>query len=267
MRVHAGVHVVQRHERPEHHARAHQEHHGQGHLADDQQAPRTDADCAFVTAALLQPVVEIGAACAERRQEAREDAGEHRRGGDEQRHARVDGDLVSARDLIGEDRGRCAEAEARQQQSRQSAGGREDQRLREQLLEDAPAPGAQRRTDRQFLTAAEATREQQVPDVRACDQQHESDRAEQHQERGPDVADDELLQRQDRRAPARVFLWIVALEPLGDRVHLGLRTLDRHAGLQARDHLHVVVIADRPVFIGERQRYPDVPRDGAPGQY
>ena len=70
----------------------------------------------------------------------------------------------------------------------------------------AAAAGAERGADRDFLAAAERAREQQVADVGTGDQQDEADRRQQHDQRPADVADDVLLQRNDRRAPAGVRL-------------------------------------------------------------
>jgi hypothetical protein len=81
------------------------------------------------------------------------------------------------------------------------------------LLEDARASGAERRPDRQLLSPAQRARKEQVPDVRAGDQQHQRNRGEEHHQRPPNVADDQLLKRDHGCAPARVGLREFAFEP------------------------------------------------------
>jgi hypothetical protein len=128
------------------------------------------------------------------------------------------------------------------------------------LLEYATASRAQCGTDRQLLSARERTREEQVADVGAGDQQNERDRAEQHDERHPDVANNQLLQRDHRRAPARICLRVLALEARRDRAHLRLRLLDGGAGFHPRDDLRIVVVAHRAIGVAVRERHPEIAR-------
>jgi hypothetical protein len=72
------------------------------------------------------------------------------------------------------------------------------------LTDDARAAGAERRANRDFLPARQRTREQEIGDVGARDEQHESDGANQHDERAPDVADDLFLQRHDAEGQSAV---------------------------------------------------------------
>ena len=77
-----------------------------------------------------------------------------------------------------------------------------------------------------------------------------------HDQRHPDVADDELLERNDGGAPAGVRLRVLALQPAGDRNQFGTRLIDRHAGLQTRNDLRIVVLANGALFGRVRQRHP-----------
>ena len=104
-----------------------------------------------------------------------------------------------------------------------AAGDREHERLDQHLLEDARAAGAERGADGELFAPRERASEQQVGDVRAGDQEHEGDGGEEHDERHPHVADDQLLQRHDDGTPPGVGLGILLLEALRDRVHLRLR--------------------------------------------
>ena len=185
---------------------------------------------AVAAAALLQRVVQI--ACGRRAAPAA-----RRRGcrcridapSDEQQHAPVDRDLVGAR-APGRRAAPRPAARLARASSRPAAppATREHQRFDQQLLEDAarvrrraprgsrsPCGGRARartagcrRSRRRSAARAPTAASSITSDV-------------------PDVADDQLLQRDDGRAPAGVRLRVLALEPLRDHVHLGLRLRER----------------------------------------
>ena len=77
-----------------------------------------------------------------------------------------------------------------------------------------PAPTAARTTSSR--PRADGAREQQVRDVRARDQQHEGHRGQQHEQRLPRVADDDLLKRHDRDALVAVAERILLRQPRGN---------------------------------------------------
>ena len=132
-------------------------------------------------------------------------------------------------------------------------------RLREDRPDDAAAPGAERRADRDLLAPPERLREHEVRDVGAGDQEHEADRAEEHEQRRSHVADEVLVQRDDRGAPAFVVLRILRREPGGDGVHLAARGLDGDAFLQPREDPEVVDAADGLGSSGvENERQPEL---------
>ncbi len=151
-------------------------------------------------------------------------AGEDRCGDDEQQDAAVDRDLVGARNLsrraASAPAARLARASSRPAAPPAIAS---TSASISSCWKTRRAPRAERRADRDLLAASERAREEQVADVGARDQQHERDRGEQHHQRHADVADDQLLQRDDGGAPAGVLLRILALEPHRDRFHLGFR--------------------------------------------
>ena len=82
-----------------------------------------------------------------------------------------------------------------------------------QQLPQQPAAGsAQRRSDGQLALTSGRSREQQVRDVDAGDQQHEKDRAEQDQQRPPDVADDFVVESNEPHADSCIHR-VLTLEP------------------------------------------------------
>ena len=99
----------------------------------------------------------------------------------------------------------------------------------------APAR-AERRSHGDLLLARQRSRQQQVRDVRAGDQQHESHRRHEHEQRQPHAADRLLLQRQHAKRQAavrRIEVRVLAPETGGERVELGPRLLDRRARRRA----------------------------------
>ena len=71
----------------------------------------------------------------------------------------------------------------------------EQQALGEQLPGDAARAGAERGMDRELLLPPFRADQEQVRDVRAGDEQHDADRAEQHPQHPADVADHVLRER------------------------------------------------------------------------
>ena len=102
--------------------------------------------------------------------------------------------------------------------------------------------------------------QQQIGDVGAGDQEHKADRAQQHQESGPHVPHDFLRQRPHVDAVLGIRLGIGLRELRGHAVHVGLRLLSGHPGLQAshgaqtgmrlaRARQHVVPLAEQGVDV------------------
>ncbi len=58
-----------------------------------------------------------------------------------------------------------------------------------------PRPGADGQSNRDFTLAAGGADQQEIRDVGARDQQHQTDRASQHQERWPNIEHDRVLKR------------------------------------------------------------------------
>ena len=83
-----------------------------------------------------------------------------------------------------------------------AAGQRDDQAFGEQLLEQAAAAGADRQPHGDLLRAARRPGEEQVGDVRAGDEQHQSEGGEDDRGHAEDVAAS-FGQRQRRRRPDR----------------------------------------------------------------
>ena len=110
----------------------------------------------------------------------------------------------------------------REHEAEHSTHQAQEDALDEQLPDDAPARGAEGHPDGDLARAVRRSRQQQVGDVRAGDQQHEGHRGEQHEERLPGIAHDGFLQRHHRHALLAVADRILRRQPRCNAGHLGL---------------------------------------------
>src|SRR5205085_696260 len=121
------------------------------------------------------------------------------------------------------------------------------------------ASRAQRRAQRELTVPRGSAREQQVGDIRACDQQDEGDSREEHEQNWPDIADNLLANRRERDAPAGVVNWILLLELARDYVQLRLGLLHCYAGHEP-PHASQKSAAGFSIVLRrlERERSPDL---------
>ena len=75
-----------------------------------------------------------------------------------------------------------------------AAGDSQNRTFEKQPQRDVSAPGAESRTDRQFLSAAFNPHQQQVGNVGACNQQHHNNRTHQDPKDISYIADDILFE-------------------------------------------------------------------------
>ena len=122
-----------------------------------------------------------------------------------------------------------------------AADQRQHQAFGQQLADDAPPPGAERGAHRELARPRAGARQQQVRDVGAADQQHESDDAEKQHRRHLEIAaDHRVVHRLEPHAAALVGLRELTGQPVGHRRQIGLRGADADAGLHPADHLQHV---------------------------
>ena len=113
------------------------------------------------------------------------------------------------------------------------------------MIRARPAPSTARGRSRCRVTE----RQQQVGDIRAGDQQHEPDRAEQHVERPLHVPGERAAQRDDGQRSRVVVGRMLAAHLLSDRVQLGGGGGDRDAALQPPESAQVLAAPARRVAV------------------
>ena len=190
----------------------------------------------------------------ERRRRADEQPGHQRDADRERDDGAVHPHFAEARDAERLETGQRVAAPGRDEKPRHRADHRQQQAFRQQLADEPPAAGAERRPHRELALARGRACEQQVGDVRARDEQHEADGAQQQQQRGPRVFDDVAVQRGDRELEVSVVLRVRLLEAFRDVLNVSRRGVTAHAVLHAADHVEepraAVVYAER-LIVGE----------------
>ena len=119
------------------------------------------------------------------RDEREEHRGRNRQAGADPEHARIDGDVERADGEAGRVTADDRDERPRQQQPEHRAGATEHQALGEQRPPQRAGAGAERGTDGQLPFAAHRSRQDQVGDVRARDDEHDSGGGQQQQQHRP----------------------------------------------------------------------------------
>src|SRR5262249_58787612 len=105
------------------------------------------------------------------------DQGEQER---ESENARIIVSLGQAWDLLRRELDQQIGAPPGQQQTARATQQPDEQALRQQLPRNAPTPGPQRKPNRHLAFSPRSARQQQIRKVHTCDQQYESDPAQQN---------------------------------------------------------------------------------------
>ena len=194
--------------------------------------------------------------------EAEEQAGDD---GDRQRereHERIDDDVGGTRDAVRVRREQSAQTGTGEERADRCADDREHDAFGEKLLHHAAPARAERRPDGELLLARVGSREQEIGEVRARNDQHESDDALQNPDRRLHAADDVVLQRIDPKPmPGRVRHVGIRRDVLPvHELHLEVRPRqrERHARLEATDQIEKVAAAVSRIDGIQRERQPQL---------
>ena len=180
------------------------------HFRDDEERARfvLAQAAAGARATFAEGDAQIGARGSERRNQAKEHAGEKRNQNGEDKDPPVESDvgavLADEWDVAGIDGEEGADAGVSNEQANGAADEREKNAFGKQLRNYAAAAGAKSGANGNFTPANGGANEEQVGDVCARDEQNEADRAEQYEERKAGVADHCLLHGNRSEASFRV---------------------------------------------------------------
>ncbi len=236
-------------------AAARQQRQRERELDDDERLPQAVTSAGEGAAALLQRVVGLRASRLPGGRASEEDARERAGREREREHRQVEPHVGLGRQRAVRHQEQDAFQDGRRERdAERPSDRRQHEALDEQLPHDLPARRAERRAQRELALTGGAARQQQVRDVGAGDEQHESDGAEQQpQRRLRRVAEEVVLERLDAGAPARVGFRKRLREVGRDGQHVRVGLLKSDAGLQpAHDEQPVKVVVH---LLGlERQR-------------
>ena len=212
-------------------------------------------------AALLQGVVDVAARRQPGRQDAEQDAGQHRRARGEGEHGAIEGHRQARLPGDLDARGERTGGPGGDQQAEAAAGEPEQHAFEQRLADQAQPRRPERGVQGEVAGPADVAGQLQVGQVGAGDQQHA--RRQPHREPGQQ-ADRRIGsgrgQRQDGDAALTVRPGEVAREPGRDRAHARLRGRDGGPGVQAADDGEEVAAAVLPRLAVEGDRSPRLDR-------
>ena len=186
--VESGIDRLQLHECTNEQRRSDDQHKSESHLADDQNGTHLAAAEAYsgAVAALVQNCRKVLTGGGDRRHQAKENSGQQRNSKREQKTSESTVTAEPSSPMRGMLPGLMAS------RNRTPANPRISPRippvrditqaLREQLANDVPASGAERRTRCEFPLASGGANQQQIRNVGTGNQEHKSDGAKQHVE-------------------------------------------------------------------------------------
>ena len=189
-----------------------------------------------------------------------EDHARHRRDRQrEQQHGHVDGDLGLVGDRIRRhERQDDSQRTVGERRAGHAARHRQKHALGQQLPHQTPAAAAERGAHRHLPLPARGSREQQVRDIGARNQQQQADRAKEDPQVLADAARKCLFERQQPDPPhLRVLQRCPQREILDDRLEVGRRLRLGHARLQPSEQVDVPDALDDASTL-ERDREVDV---------
>jgi hypothetical protein len=187
----------------------------------------------------------------------------HRRQRDPQ-GAPIEMHFVDARNHVRHAGERKAETQAREGHAREPSQAGQDEPFDHELAREAQHAGAQRHAHRRLALPSGRACEQQVRDVEAAGQQDQADRGQEQVERGPRVAHELLVERDEENPAATLVVGIRRGQARRDPAHLLLRLLQGDAGTQAAQDAQPVVAALGAPARVDGQRHPQVDLQGMP---
>ena len=140
--------------------------------------------------------------------------------------------------LSGTSRSRKCWVQKRMRKTSDSAKQEEQQTLGQKLADEARSLRSQSLANRDLTTPHTGPGEQEIGDVDATDQEDQSYRAEQQNERLANAADHGFAERNQAHGPCglcRILRRILLFQRFNQRIEMPLRGRNRETGLQARD--------------------------------
>ena len=199
-----------------------------------------------------------------RRREPEQQGGRDHQPDGEAQQPPIQGDPLEPRHIGRQQRRNRFDRCGRQHESAEASQYGDDHALGQQLAQQPRRAAAHRRPDGELLLALRRSRQHQVRDVDAGDQQHEDHGAPEQQQYRAHRFDAPHLQRNDARANTRIRAWMVDHQARRDGVHLRLRLRERNLRPDPRDHVPPAAAADVGLVLGDRLGQVEVAIAAAP---
>ena len=242
------------HEQPS----ADEQHERERHFRDHETLTNAVATTCRRAAAFIECRTQIGRGRAQRGHEPRHDRTEQRGAGSEGQHPSIDTGLLEPRYALGAGRQKRRHPDSREENAQGGAECRQDERFGEELTQHAATARADRRAHRHPPRTESTSREKQVRDIAACDQHHQSDGAEQHEEALTVIANELpmkwLQDAETHLGIARKLLLHLTV----DRPQLGGSLRLRRTGGEPSYHRQVVLVVRRHLCRRECDRRPEL---------
>ena len=142
----------------------------------------------------------------------------------------------------------------RQQNTRSASQQAQRQSLRKHLADEPHAMRPQRRSNRKLLLPPQAARDQQVRNIRTCNQQHQRQRREQSVEHGTHWSSQHFLISVD--AELYGTFGCLPRNVRGNRIQFLLRLRDGHSGAKFADDIEEIVTSIFQHLWRRLQRHP-----------
>jgi hypothetical protein len=167
-------------------------------------------------------------------------------------------DVGKNRSVQTADRKHCPGANG---QSHRTSNQRKQQTFSQKLADRPPPARPERCSDGHFFLTRRASRKQQVRDIRAGNQENNSDRCHENQERRPNLPDQLFAKRDHKYVPPHTRPVVgrgLSRELLCEKSHLRGSLSQIHASFQPSDHLPAMRATISWMSAVKRQRSPDL---------
>lgn len=243
----------------DHKARCDQQHEGHRHFRSDergdQMLPR--ASGCGASSFELQGIARVRGRDSKRGDDARDQRRQRSHDKREQENRAIHCRVLCERNARRHQGPQQSETAIRQADSDRAGRQRHQGGLGQELSQDSKPRRTEGCAYGDFFLARCGASQQQVRDVSACDQQHKPRGGEQQEQHSARATQHLIAQRDDSNTETVVRVGMGHGKIAGNRVHLGLRLLDRHSRTQSRDDVEVAVVT--PGRIGAFRR-PEIDR-------
>src|SRR5437868_442426 len=239
-RIEAGGHLIQVPKTSQQKTRGDHKHQRERQFTDDQNLAGARAFPGTFVAApfLLQRTDQVDSAHKPGGSKPEDRSGRDAERHSKHQHAPTNRDIVNVRQAFRNKPQQVTLSAEKNGKASDSAKQEEQQNLGKKLADEARSLRSQSLANRDLTTSSAGSGEQQIGDVDATDQENQSYRAEQQNERLANASHDGFTERNQTHGPCglcRILPWIFLFQRFTQRIEVPLRGSNRDTVLQARE--------------------------------